>query len=135
MLKRADGLDGSKDERARLEEALASNRPLATAYYLKEELRQFWEQPGRRFAAVFLDGWIRRAEASGVAPLKQMARTLSSHRDGLPAYYDAFITSGPLEGADNKIKTMKRQAYGFRDQELFKLKILALHETRHELVG
>lgn len=98
MLKRADGLDGSKDERARLEEALASNRPLATAYYLKEELRQFWEQPGRRFAAVFLDGWIRRAEASGVAPLKQMARTLSSHRDGLPAYYDAFITSGPLEG-------------------------------------
>ena len=83
-------------------------------------------------AAVFPDGWIRRAEASGV---EQMARALDSHRDGLPAYYDAFITSGPLEGADNKIKTMKRQAYGFRDQELFKLKILALHETRHELVG
>ncbi len=135
LLKRADGLDGSKGERARLEEALALNRPLATAYYLKEELRQFWEQPGRRFAAVFLDGWIRRAEASGIAPLKQMARTLSSHRDGLLAYYDAFITSGPLEGTNNKIKTMKRQAYGFRDQEFFKLKILALHETRYELVG
>lgn len=135
LLKRADNLDESKDERARLEEALALNRPLALAYYLKEELREFWEQPGRRFATAFLNDWIRRAEASGVAPLEQMARTLNSHRDGLLAYHGAFITSGPLEGTNNKIKTMKRQAYGFRDPEFFKLKILALHETRYELVG
>lgn len=135
LLKRAEDLDESKDERARLEEALALNRPLALAYYLKEELREFWEQPGRRFATAFLNDWIRRAETSGVAQLEQMARTLSSHRDGLLAYYGAFITSGPLEGTNNKIKTMKRQAYGFRDPEFFKLKILALHETRYELVG
>lgn len=135
LLKRAEDLDEARDERTRLEEALTLNRPLATAYYLKEELRLFWEQPGRRFAKAFLDGWIRRAEASGVAQLEQMARTLDSHRDGLLAYYDAFITSGPLEGTNNKIKTMKRQAYGFRDREFFKLKILALHETRYELVG
>lgn len=135
LLKRAEDLDESKDERARLEEALALNRPLALAYYLKEELCEFWEQPGRRFAAVFLNDWIRRAEASGVAQLEQMARTLNAHRDGLLAYYGAYISSGPLEGTNNKIKTMKRQAYGFRDPEFFKLKILALHETRYELVG
>ena len=41
----------------------------------------------------------------------------------------------PEEGTNNKIKTMKRQAYGFRDQEFFKLKILALHETKYALVG
>jgi transposase len=46
-----------------------------------------------------------------------------------------MITSGPLEGTNNKIKTLKRTAYGFRDQEYFKLKILALHETRYELIG
>jgi transposase len=46
-----------------------------------------------------------------------------------------MITSGPLEGTNNKIKTLKRTAYGFRDHEFFKLKILALHETRYELVG
>jgi transposase len=46
-----------------------------------------------------------------------------------------MISSGPLEGTNNKIKTMKRQAYGFRDREFFKLKILAIHETRYALVG
>ena len=46
-----------------------------------------------------------------------------------------MITSGPMEGTNNKIKTMKRMAYGFRDQEFFKLKILAIHETRYALVG
>ena len=111
------------------------NKPLAVAYYLKEDLRRFWEQPGKRFATAFLDGWVRRAEASGVKVLKQLAKTLAAHRSGLLAYYDVMITSGPMEGTNNKIKTMKRQAYGFRDREFFKLKILAIHETRYELVG
>jgi transposase len=135
LLKAAENLDEEKDEKKELEEALKLNQSLATAYYLKEDLRQFWEQPGKRFATVFLDGWIRRAEASGIKMLQQMARTLAAHRSGLLAYYDAMITSGPMEGTNNKIKTMKRQAYGFRDQEFFKLKILAIHETRYELVG
>jgi transposase len=106
-----------------------------TAYYLKEDLRRFWEQPGKRFATTFLDGWIRRAEASGIKILQQMARTLAAHRSGLLAYYDVMISSGPMEGTNNKIKTMKRQAYGFRDREFFKLKILAIHESKYALVG
>ena len=135
MLKNPENLDARKDEATRLEEALALNKPLATAYYLKDDLRQFWEQPGKRFATAFLDDWICRAEASGVRMLKQMAKTLSAHRDGLLAYYDAMITSGPMEGTNNKIKTMKRQAYGFRDREFFQLKSLAIHETTDALVG
>jgi transposase len=51
------------------------------------------------------------------------------------AYYDVMISSGSMEGTNNKIKTMKRQAYRFRDMEFFKLKILAIHEARHALVG
>jgi transposase len=135
LLKNPENLDPAKDEKGRLEEALRLNKPLATAYYLKDDLRRFWEQPGKRFATAFLDGWIRRAEASGVKVLKQMAKTLAAHRSGLLAYYEVMITSGPMEGTNNKIKTMKRQAYGFRDREFFKLKILAIHETRYELVG
>jgi transposase len=135
LLKNPENLDAKKDEEKRLEEALALNTPLATAYYMKEDLRRFWEQPGKRFATSFLDGWIRRAEASGVKALQQMGKTLASHRSGLLSYYDAMITSGPMEGTNNKIKTMKRQAYGFRDQEFFKLKILAIHETKYALVG
>jgi transposase len=135
LLKAPENLDPERDEEARLEEALRLNKPLATAYYLKEELRQFWEQPGKRFARAFLKGWIRRAKASGIAMLNKMAETLEAHRSGLLAYYDYPVSTGPLEGTNNKIKTMKRQAYGFRDQEFFKLKILAIHETRYALVG
>lgn len=135
LLKNPESLDAGRDEKARLEEALALNKPLALAYYLKEDLRRFWEQPGKRFATAFLNDWIKRADASGVRMLRQMAQTLAAHRGGLLAYYDVPITSGPMEGTNNKIKTMKRQAYGFRDQAFFKLKILAIHETRYELVG
>jgi transposase len=135
LLKNPENLDARKDEKSRLEEALALNKSLATAYYMKEDLRRFWEQPGKRFATAFLNDWIRRAEASGIKMLKQMAKTLAGHRSGLLAYYDAMITSGPMEGTNNKIKTMKRQAYGFRDHEFFKLKILAIHETKYALIG
>jgi transposase len=135
LLKAEENLDETRDEKKKLEEALALNKSLAVAYYLKEDLRQFWEQPGKKFATVFLDGWIKRAEASGIKMLQQMAKTLAGHRSGLLAYHDVMITSGPMEGTNNKIKTMKRQAYGFRDKEFFKLKILAIHETTYELVG
>jgi transposase len=135
LLKNPENLDEKKNEKRQLEEALALNQPLATAYYMKDDLRRFWKQPGKQFATTFLDGWIRRAAASGIKILQQMAKTLAAHRSGLLAYYDVMITSGPMEGTNNKIKTMKRQAYGFRDHEFFKLKILAIHETKYALVG
>ena len=135
LLKAPENLDPDRDEATRLKEALSLNKPLATASYLKEDLRQFWDQPGQTFAGAFLRGWLRRARASGVAMLDQMADTLESHSDGLLASYGHPISTGPLEGTNNKIRTMSRQAYGFRDREFYKLKILAIHETRYALVG
>ena len=67
--------------------------------------------------------------------LHQFARTLRFHAHGLLASYDYAISTGPLEGTNNKIKTMKRQAYGFRDPEFLKLKIYAIHQTKYALVG
>ena len=101
LLKNAENLDPEKDEKSRLKEALKLNEPLAAAYYLKEDLRRFWEQPGKRFATTFLDGWIRRAEASGIKILQQMAKTLAAHRAGLLAYYDVMITQRP-DGGDEQ---------------------------------
>jgi transposase len=135
LLKASENLDPKHDEKARLGEALKLNKPLALAYYMKEDLRQFWDQPGKTFATAFLNDWIRRAKASGINMLQQMAKTLEKHRAGLLAYYDFPITTGPLEGTNNKIKTMKRQAYGFRDHEFFKLKILGIHQAKYALVG
>ncbi len=67
--------------------------------------------------------------------LKKFAATIGTYHTGLLSYYDYPISTGPLEGTNNKIKTMKRQAYGFRDIQFFKLKIMAIHEAKYALVG
>jgi transposase len=135
LLKNPENLDAQRDERERLQAALRLNAPLATAYYLKEDLRQIWLQPNKRTARRVLRDWLARARASGVRMLEQFADTLEKHQEGVLAYYDYRISTGPLEGTNTKIQAMKRQAYGFRDREFFKLKILGLHQTKHALVG
>ena len=135
LRKNAERLDDKRNERQRLDEALRLNQPLATAYYLKEDLRQFWEQTIKRIARRSLDAWIARAEASGSRMLIQFAGTLRPYRQGLLAWYAFPISTGPLEGTNNKIQTMKRQAYGYRDQAFCRLKIYAIHEATYALVG
>ena len=135
LLKNPENLDEKKNERERLNEALKLNQSLSIAYYLKDELRLFWEQPTYQAANRFLADWCRRAEASGIKLLMKFANTLRGHRRGLLAWHSHPISTGPLEGTNNKIKLMQRRAYGYRDLELFKLRILSLHTTQWELVG
>ena len=135
LLKNPENLDPAKNEQQRLEEALDLNAPLATAYYLKEDLRQIWQQSNKRTARRVLRDWLARARASGVGMLVQCADTLESYQEGILAYYDYPISTGPLEGTNTKIQAMKRQAYGFRHRAFFKLKILGIHEAKHVLVG
>jgi len=135
LLKRPENLDPSRKEPERLQEALRLNEPLAIAYYLKEELNEIWEQHDQETAEAFLMEWILYAESSGIRMLHEFAKTLRFHAFGILAWYDYPISTGPLEGTNNKIKTMKRQAYGFRDPEFLMLKILGIHETTYALVG
>lgn len=135
LLKNPDNLDDQRNEFERLMAALRLNQPLAIAYYLKEDLRQIWQQANKRNARRVLKDWLARARVSGIRMLLQFADTLEEHQEGVLAYYDYPISTGPLEGTNNKIQTMKRQAYGFRDHEFFKLKILALHQAKYALVG
>jgi transposase len=135
LLKNPENLDPQRNEAERLHEALRLNLPLATAYYLKEDLRQVWSQPNKRTARRVLRDWIARARASGIRILIQLANTLEEYQEGILAYYQYPISTGPLEGTNNKIKTMQRQAYGFRDREFLKLKILGIHESKYALVG
>ena len=65
----------------------------------------------------------------------KMAGTQDNHRQGLPAYFNHLITTGPLEELNNKTKVLKRQAYGFRDNEYFKLRLYFLHESTPSLTG
>lgn len=135
LLKNPNNLNERYNERKRLETALELNKPLATAYYMKEDLRQLWNQKSKAKAESFLSDWIARARASEIKMLSDMASSLEKHKEGILAYYDYPISTGPLEGTNNKIKTLQRQAYGFRDMEFFKLKIYALHLTKYALTG
>ncbi|MBL4886710.1 MAG: transposase, partial [Planctomycetaceae bacterium] len=131
LLKNQDNLNDNHGESARLQEALALNKPLATAYYLKESLKELWNQQTKQQAANLLNSWCRQAESSGVMILQKFAKTLQGFRSGILVWYDHPISTGPLEGLNNKIKTLKRTAYGYRNQEYFKLKILAIHQAKH----
>lgn len=135
LLKNPENLDPKYREEERLSAALELNQPLALAYYMKEDLRQIWVQPDKATATLVLQDWVKRAFASGISLLIKFAKTVALYRRGILAYYDYPISTGPLEGTNNKIKTMKRQAYGFRDLEFFKLKIMAIHQTKYALVG
>lgn len=135
LLKRRDNLDPLKGEPDRLEAALQANHDLYVAYFLKEELCEFWNQEDYDTAEGMLVDWLAYAEASGIPELISFCKTIRNHALGMLAYYDFNITTGPLEGLNNKIKTLKRKAYGFRNDEYFKLKIYAIHKTRYALVG
>jgi transposase len=135
LLSGQENLDDEQDEGTKLKEALKLNEPLAVAYYMKEDLRRLWDWTDKKAAECYLKSWIAMARASKIPMLGKFANTLSIHSTGILAYFDHRISTGPLEGTNNKIKTMKRQAYGYRDMEFFKLKILGLHETRYALVG
>lgn len=111
------------------------NEPLYQAYLLKEDLRMFWNLPNDDTARVFLDAWIDQARTLGLKHFVKLADTLGEHLPGLLAYFHHRISTGPLEGLNNKIKVLKRQAYGFRDQTYFKLRLYFIHESVPAFAG
>lgn len=135
LLKRLDNLDEQRNEPGRLLAALELNQSLAVAYYLKDDLSEFWEQRDKRSAERWLDAWLADAEESGIRLLQKFAKTLASRRSSLLAWYDYPLSTGPLEAVNNKIKLCNHQAFGYRNQAFFELKLFALHESRYALIG
>jgi len=132
LLKNQENLTKSASEK--LKEALAVNKPLSTAYYLKEDLKLLWMQENIEKALSFLENWAKQAYESGIFKLREFANTLLAHRSGILNWYKHRISTGKLEGFNNKIKVLKRKAYGYRDFDFFILKIQALHLSRYELL-
>jgi len=117
-----------KEFRTRLDNALEMNKPLSQAYYLKEQLREIWTQPNKQDAEKVMNDWVKQARESKVPQLMKMADTVMAYRTGILAWYDCLISTGKVEGINNKIKVMKRVAYGFRDERYFELRLYALHD-------
>ena len=101
----------------------------------EEQLHLFWSQGTADRAKSFLLNWCFDALTSGIKQLNAVGSTILASVQGLLGYYPHKITNGPLEGLNNKIKTMKRQAYGFRDMEYFKLRLYNLHNSRYAFAG
>lgn len=115
----------SHQDRVRLRELLKVNRKLMAVYVLKEDLKHLWDYIYPRSALKFWTDWYNRAIRSRIAPLKSFARKLKERIHGILAHCRWPMNTSFLEGINNKVKVIKRMAYGFRDLDYFFLKIRA----------
>lgn len=115
-----------KDEQTlKLEELLQANQPLMTVYVLKDQLKDLWYAPSEHEARQRWQTWFSLAINSGLAPVQQFARRLRGYVEGIIASAAYRMNTSVLEGMNNKIKVIKRMAYGYRDNDYFFLKIKA----------
>jgi transposase len=121
-LKKAERL--KRHQNQTLLEIMAVNISLQKAYLLKEDFRRFYEHGDPQSAAAFLEEWMARCRESQLEPFLKLARRLKRWSHGILAYFDCRITNGISEGINNKIKVLKRRAYGFHDMKYFFLKIM-----------
>lgn len=124
LLRNRDNLK-RPDDHIRLDELLAANQALMTVYVLKDELKQLWRQPSPDAAQNAWTAWSEKALASGIAPLIRFARKLEPYLAGIVASASWRLNTSVLEGINNRIKVIKRMAYGYRDDAYFFLKIRA----------
>jgi transposase len=122
LLKNAENVRKPED-RVKLSELLAANKPLLKAYVLKDDLKRLWQYRHTGYAKKCWRSWFGRAIASGVEPIKRFARKLKEHLPGILSHCRHPLNTSVLEGINNKIKLIKRMAYGFRDDAYFFLKI------------
>ncbi len=133
LLKNYDSLETDKKTRLRI--LMETNEPLFIIHSMKEQLRLFWEKPDHESAYRFLNTWCKDAVDSKIKQLKRVATTIAGYKTGLLAFFKHRISNGPVEGLNNKIKTLKRSVYGFRNMEYFKLRLYHLHVQRYSLTG
>jgi transposase len=115
----------SRNDRVRLTELLAANRPLMTVYVLRDDLKHLWSFKAAWAAKRWWEAWYKRAVRSRLKPLVRFARLLQRRLAGVLAHCRWPLHTSLIEGINNKIKVIKRTAYGFRDHDYFFLKIRA----------
>lgn len=114
LLKNVDNL--TQKQTRRLGDLLKLNLSSVKAYLMKEDFKQFWEYKSAAWAGKFLENWATRTMQSNVAPMKKVAKMLRSHKDLILNWFKAkgSLSSGPVEGLNNKAKLAIRKAYGFK---------------------
>jgi len=125
-------LDEAREQRFRLRDLLRYNLKTVRAYLLKEAFQQLWDYNSPAWARKFLDDWCRQVMRSRIEPMKKIARSLRQHRELILNYFRAqkLLSSGVVEGLNNKAKVTMRTSYGFRT---FRCLELALYHSLGKL--
>ena len=115
-------LEGKKS----LKLLLAANKRLNTAYLLKESFGQLWDYKSEAWARRFFENWRASLKWQRLKPYEKFAEMIERHWDGIAAYCkpENKVPLGFVEGLNNKIRVIQRRAYGLRDEEYLRLKIL-----------
>jgi len=123
LLKREENLKA--EQRFRLSDLLRYNLKTVRAYLLKEAFQQLWDYSSPSWAGKFLDEWCRQTMRSRIEPMKKIARSLRQHRELILNYFRAqkMISSGVVEGLNNKAKVTLRKSYGFRTYRVLELSL------------
>jgi transposase len=126
LLKRPENLTASQE--VKLADLLRYNLKAVRSYLLKEDFQFFWDYISPFWAGEFMEGWCKRAMRSRIEPMKKVARMLRSHRELLLNWFRAkkVISSGAMEGLNNKLKLTTRKSYGFRT---FRVAEIVLYHT------
>ena len=130
LLKRHENL--KTEQLFRLRDLLRYNLKSVRAYLLKESFQQLWDYNSATWAGKFLDEWCRQVMRSRIQPMKKIARSLREHRELILNYFRAqkLLSSGVVEGLNNKAKVTMRKSYGFRT---FRCLELALYHSLGKL--
>jgi transposase len=124
LLSRRENL--TLEGRQALRTLLAANKRLNTAYLLKESFGQLWSYEREGWARRFFDNWRAALKWQRLKPYEKFAEMIERHWDGIAAYCrpENKVSLGFVEGLNNKIRVIQRRAYGLRDEEYLRLKIL-----------
>lgn len=116
----------TREGRSNLRILLAANKRLNTAYVLKESFGQLWDYKSESWARKFFENWKSSLRWQRLKPYEKFSKRIEKHWDGIAAYCDPEnkVALGFVEGLNNKIRVIQRRAYGLRDEEYLKLKIL-----------
>ena len=130
LLKRPENLTEKQD--AKLKDLLKMNLAAVRAYLLKEDFQLLWQYVSPAWAGKFIDRWTTRAMRSRLEPMKKVAKTIRNHRDLILNWFVAKgqLSSGVVEGLNNKLKVITRRSYGFRT---FRATEIALYHSLGDL--
>jgi transposase len=128
FLKNPENLNPEKNEIQRLHKALKVNNSLAKLYYFKVAISKIWTKKSLSAGKRTINFLINDALSSNIEPLISLGNTLYKHKERILTYFIYKISSGPIEGLNNKIKLLLRKSYGLKNKETLLLMVLGINE-------